>query len=148
MGAIDVRAAEARRVRRIGRSALTWRETASAYLSLTKPRIIMLLLITTIPTMSLAAKGVPSVWLMTATVIGGTLAAGGANAINCYLDRDIDELMHRTQGRPLPLGKIDPASALVFALVLEVAAFVLLSFAANVLSACLALSATAFYVFV
>ena len=149
MGAIDVRAAEARRVRRIGRRpALTWRETASAYLSLTKPRIIMLLLITTIPTMILAAKGLPSVWLMTATVIGGTLAAGGANAINCYLDRDIDELMHRTQGRPLPLGKIEPVNALIFALVLEAAAFALLSFEANVLAACLALSATAFYVFV
>ena len=148
MGAIDVGAPEARGVRRRGRPALTLRETASAYLSLTKPRIIMLLLITTIPTMILAAKGVPSVWLMTATVIGGTLAAGGANAINCYLDRDIDELMHRTQGRPLPLGKIEPANALIFALALEAAAFALLSFEANVLAACLALSATAFYVFV
>jgi len=139
MGAIDVR---------LARPALTWRETASAYLALTKPRIITLLLITTVPTMILAAKGVPSAWLMAATVIGGTLAAGGANAINCYLDRDIDELMHRTQGRPLPLGKIEPANALVFALVLEAAAFALLTFEANVLAACLALSATAFYVFV
>ena len=132
----------------LARPALGWRETASAYLSLTKPRIISLLLITTVPTMILAAKGVPSVALMVATVVGGTLAAGGANAINCYLDRDIDELMHRTAGRPLPMGKVEPASALIFALVLEAAAFALLTVAANVLAASLALAATAFYVFV
>jgi protoheme IX farnesyltransferase len=130
------------------RPALSLREMGSAYLSLTKPRIISLLLITTIPTMILAAKGVPSLWLIFATVVGGSLAAGGANAINCYLDRDIDEIMHRTQGRPLPLGKIEPLSALVFALVLEVAAFGLLAVSSNLLAALLALSATAFYVFV
>ncbi len=132
----------------LARPALSWRETAGAYLSLTKPRIISLLLITTVPTMILAAKGVPSIALMAATVIGGSLAAGGANAINCYVDRDIDELMHRTSGRPLPMGKVEPASALIFALALEAAAFVLLALAANVLAACLALAATAFYVFV
>ena len=130
------------------RPALSLRETASAYLSLTKPRIISLLLITTVPAMILAAKGVPSLWLMFATVVGGTLAAGGANAINCYLDRDIDEIMHRTRGRPLPLGRIDPLSALIFALTLEVAAFALLTLSANLLAASLALSATLFYVFV
>jgi protoheme IX farnesyltransferase len=130
------------------RPALSWRETASAYLALTKPRIISLLLITTIPTMILAAKGVPSLWLMAATVIGGSLAAGGANAINCYIDRDIDEIMHRTQGRPLPLGRMEPASALIFAIALEVAAFALLALSSNVLAASLALSATLFYVFV
>ena len=84
------------------RPTLTWRDTAAAYLSLSKPRIITLLLITTVPAMILADKGLPSMWLMLATVVGGTLAAGGANAFNCYLDRDIDELMHRTQRRPLP----------------------------------------------
>ncbi|MBI5285304.1 MAG: protoheme IX farnesyltransferase [Chloroflexi bacterium] len=128
--------------------ALTWRETASAYVSLTKPRIISLLLITTIPTMVLANKGVPSLWLMFATLVGGTLAAGGANAINCYLDRDIDEIMHRTQGRPLPLGKMEPLSAIVFGLTLELVAFALLAGSSNLLAACLALSATLFYVFV
>ena len=130
------------------RPALTWRETASAYVSLTKPRIISLPLITTIPTMVLANKGVPSLWLMLATLIGGTLAAGGANAINCYLDRDIDEIMHRTQGRPLPLGKMEPLSAIVFGLTLELVAFALLASSSNLLAASLALSATLFYVFV
>src|SRR6185437_15238873 len=122
----------------------SWRETLNAYYALTKPGIIALLLITTVPTMILADKGIPSLWLMFATVLGGTLAAGGANAINCYIDRDIDQVMHRTQGRPLPMGKIDPTSALIFALALEVVAFVLLFLAANLLAAVLALSATAF----
>jgi heme o synthase len=81
-------------------------------------------------------------------VVGGSLAAGGANAINCYIDRDIDEIMHRTQGRPLPLGRIEPAHALWFALVLEAAAFLLLAATSNALAASLALSATLFYVFV
>ena len=130
------------------RGRLSVRDTLSSYLSLTKPRIIAELLITTVPAMVLAQQGWPSTWLILATVIGGTLAAGGANAINCYLDRDIDEIMHRTQGRPLPLGKIEPASALVFALTLEVAAFVLLLSTSNLLAAGLAMSATAFYVFI
>jgi protoheme IX farnesyltransferase len=128
--------------------ALTWRETAAAYVSLSKPRIITLLLITTVPAMILANDGLPSLWLMFATVVGGTLAAGGANAFNCYVDRDIDELMHRTQGRPLPLGKIEPANALVFGVALEVLAFALLALSSNLLAATLALSATWFYVFV
>ena len=127
---------------------LSLRSTLSAYISLTKPRIIVELLITTVPAMVLAEQGWPSWWLVIATVLGGTLAAGGANAINCYLDRDIDEIMHRTQGRPLPLGKMEPASALAFALVLEVLAFVLLLTTSNLLAATLALSATAFYVFI
>ncbi len=130
------------------RSRLSVRDTLASYLSLTKPRIIAELLITTVPAMVLAQQGWPSTWLVLATVVGGTLAAGGANAINCYLDRDIDEIMHRTQGRPLPLGKIEPASALAFALTLEVAAFVLLLSTSNLLAAGLAMSATAFYVFI
>ena len=132
----------------ISRPALSLRETASAYVALTKPRIISLLLITTVPAMVLANKGMPSLWLIVATVLGGTLAAGGANAINCYLDRDIDEKMHRTQGRPLPLGKMEPMQALVFALAREVIAFALLAATSNLLAAVLALSATAFYVFI
>jgi protoheme IX farnesyltransferase len=123
-------------------------DTLGAYVALTKPRIISLLVITSVPAMILADKGMPSLWLIFATVLGGTLAAGGANAINCYIDRDIDEVMHRTQGRPLPLGKMEPASALIFALVLEVAAFALLLVTSNLLAAVLAVSATAFYVFI
>ena len=119
-----------------------------AYIALTKPRIIELLLITTIPTMVLAQSGWPSVALMAITMLGGTLAAGGANAINMFIDRDIDKLMVRTQGRPLVTGAITPKSALVFAITLEVVAFAVLAIGANLLAACLALSATLFYVFV
>jgi protoheme IX farnesyltransferase len=117
-----------------------------AYIALTKPRIIELLLITTVPTMVLAEGGWPSTWLVIVTLIGGTLAAGGANAINMYVDRDIDRLMVRTQNRPLVTGAVAPRNALVFAVLLEIAAFVVLWVGANLLSAVLALSATAFYV--
>lgn len=118
------------------------------YVALTKPRIIELLLVTTLPTMFVARRGVPSVGLMLATLVGGALAAGGANAINMVVDRDIDRVMHRTQGRPLVTGVVTPTAALVFALVLEAVAFVELWAAVNLLSAVLALSATLFYVFV
>ncbi len=124
------------------------RGRVGAYIALTKPRIIELLLVTTIPTMVLAQSGWPSLSLMVITMIGGTLAAGGANAINMYIDRDIDKLMVRTQGRPLVTGAVTPKSALVFAITLEVVAFAVLAIGANVLAACLALSATLFYVFV
>jgi protoheme IX farnesyltransferase len=116
------------------------------YLALTKPRIVELLLITTVPTMILAADGWPGWRLVAVTLIGGSLAAGGANAANMYVDRDIDAKMLRTQGRPLVTGAIAPAHALVFAAALEVVAFVVLAAGANLLSAVLALSATAFYV--
>lgn len=119
-----------------------------AYVALTKPRIIELLLITTVPTMIVAEQGLPALWLMVATVLGGTLAAGGANAINMYVDRDIDALMERTKDRPLVTGVVSPASALVFALTIEALAFVWLWAFVNLLSAVLALSATCFYVFV
>jgi protoheme IX farnesyltransferase len=127
-------------------SRRTATSTVGAYVALTKPRIIELLLITTVPTMVLAEGGWPSTWLVIVTLLGGTLAAGGANAINMYVDRDIDRLMERTRNRPLVTGAIAPRDALVFALVLEVAAFVVLWAGANLLSAVLALSATAFYV--
>jgi heme o synthase len=120
--------------------------TIGAYVALTKPRIIELLLITTVPTMVLAAQGWPSTALVAATLVGGALAAGGANAINMYVDRDIDRLMVRTRDRPLVTGRVRPRDALVFAVVLEAVAFVVLWAGANVLSAALALSATAFYV--
>jgi heme o synthase len=119
-----------------------------SYLALTKPRIVELLLVTTLPTMFVAKGGVPSWWLMVATLVGGALAAGGANAINMVVDRDIDRVMHRTSNRPLVTGEVTPKAALVFAIVLEVVAFVELWLVVNLLSACLAVAATLFYVFV
>ena len=118
------------------------------FVALTKPRIIELLLVTTLPTMVVAQRGLPPLWLVVATLAGGTLAAGGANAINMWHDRDIDALMKRTANRPLVTGLVQPTEALVFALALEVGAFLLLWGTVNLLSAVLAVSATAFYVFV
>ncbi len=117
-----------------------------AYIALTKPRIIELLLITTVPTMVLAEGGWPPWSLVAITLLGGTLAAGSANAINMYVDRDIDALMARTQDRPLVTGVIEPRNALIFALTLQVLAFAVLWAGANLLSAVLAFSAAAFYV--
>jgi protoheme IX farnesyltransferase len=117
-----------------------------AYVALTKPRIIELLLVTTLPAMFVAAHRVPSVRLMVLTVLGGSLAAGGANVFNMVYDRDIDALMERTRNRPLVTGAVTPLAAMVFAVVLEGAAFVLLWSTVNLLSAILALSATVFYV--
>src|SRR5262249_32909702 len=100
------------------------RTKVGAYIALTKPRIIELLLVTTVPTMILAEQGIPRLTLILATLVGGTLAAGGANAINMFVDRDIDRLMPRTQHRPLVTGAVTPRAALIFALTLEVLAFV------------------------
>jgi protoheme IX farnesyltransferase len=122
--------------------------TVGAYVRLTKPRVIELLLVTAVPPMFLAAGGWPSPWLVLTVVVGGALAAGGANTINCWIERDRDQLMQRTVGRPLPQGEIEPSRALVFGIVLNVVAFVLLAIAANLLAAVLTLSATLFYVFV
>jgi protoheme IX farnesyltransferase len=127
---------------------LSFRAKVGGYVALTKPRIIELLLITTVPTMFVAQQGVPPVWLMVATVLGGALAAGGANAINMVIDQDIDKLMKRTSGRPLVTGVMTGRNALIFALTLEALAFVWLWAFANLLSAVLAISATLFYVFV
>jgi heme o synthase len=124
------------------------RETIRHYVALTKPRIIELLLVTTVPTMIVAQRGMPSWWLIVATMVGGTLAAGGANAFNMYIDRDIDRLMPRTQHRPIVTGRVKPRDALIFATALTVASFVWLATFVNTLSAVLALSASAFYVFV
>jgi protoheme IX farnesyltransferase len=117
-----------------------------AYVALTKPRIVELLLLTTVPVMFLAQRGVPSLWLVVATVVGGTLAAGSANALNCVVDRDIDEQMLRTRRRPLPRHEVSARSALVFGIVLGVVATVWLGLAVNWLSSMLALAANAFYV--
>jgi protoheme IX farnesyltransferase len=124
------------------------RASAGAYLALTKPRIIELLLVTTVPTMVLAAQGMPSLGLVLATLVGGSLAAGSANALNCYYDRDIDVLMHRTQRRPLARDVVAPRRALVFGLVLGVLATAELALTTNALSAVLAVAAIAFYVLV
>jgi protoheme IX farnesyltransferase len=127
---------------------LPLRARAAAYVALTKPRIIELLLVTTVPTMVVAARGLPRIGLMIATVLGGTMAAGGANAINMYVDRDIDKVMHRTRHRPLVTGVIEARNALIFAIGLEIVAFLFLWATVNFLSAVLAVSATLFYVFV
>ncbi|MGH9225628.1 MAG: heme o synthase [Acidimicrobiales bacterium] len=124
------------------------RSRFAAYVALTKPRIIELLLITTVPTMVVAQRGMPPLGLIAATLVGGALAAAGANAINMYVDRDIDRIMARTRGRPLVTGEIRPANALRFAIALEVVAAVELWVLVNPLSAVLAVSATLFYVFV
>ena len=121
---------------------------ARGYVALTKPRIIELLLVTTLPTMVVAQRGLPPLSLMVWTLLGGSLAAGGANAINMVVDRDIDAVMHRTRDRPLVTGLLTPRAALTFAIGLEVAAFAVLASRVNALSAVLAVSATLFYVFV
>src|SRR5688500_12343813 len=123
-------------------------DSVRAYIALIKPRIIELLLVTTVPTMVLAEQGIPSLWLMAAVVIGGTLAAGGANALNMYVDRDIDPVMRRTRQRPLPQHSVAPRNALVFGVGLSLVAFAWLAMTVNLLSALLAVSAIAFYVFV
>ena len=118
------------------------------YVALTKPRIIELLLVTTLPTMVVAQRGMPPFALMAWTLVGGSFAAGGANAINMVVDRDIDALMQRTRNRPLVTGVLSPRAALTFAIGLEVLAFAVLAWQVNLLSAVLACSATLFYVFV
>lgn len=118
-----------------------------AYAGLTKPRIIELLLITTVPVMFLAARGLPPLWPVVATLIGGTLSAGSANALNCYVDRDIDERMRRTRRRALPTATVSPGAALTFGVVLGVVSTAWLAVTVNVLSAGLALAANLFYVF-
>jgi heme o synthase len=119
-----------------------------AYVALTKPRIIELLLVTTVPVMFLAAGGAPPLWPVVATLVGGTLAAGSANTLNCVIDRDIDEAMRRTRRRPLPTHSVAPAAALLFGLVLGAVATVWLGVTVNWLSASLALAANLFYVVV
>ncbi len=119
-----------------------------AFVALTKPRIVELLLVTTVPSMILAEGGLPSVWLIAATLVGGAMSAGGANALNMYVDRDIDRLMHRTRNRPLVTGAVRDTEAIVFATTLTAGSFVWLWAFVNLLSAALATAAAAFYVFV
>ena len=123
-------------------------DLARGYLALTKPRIIELLLVTTVPAMVVAERGLPSLWLVLLTLVGGSFAAGSANTINCYVDRDIDTRMHRTSRRPLPAAVVTPAEALRFGVLLGVVATLWLGLLVNWLSAVLALAAIGFYVFV
>lgn len=124
------------------------RDVLAAYLALTKPRIIELLLVTTIPAMFLAAGGVPPLLLVLNTLVGGCLAAASANVFNCVLDRDIDEQMRRTRRRPLPRHVVSPAAATAFGFVLGLASTLWLGYLVNTMSALLALTANVFYVFV
>ncbi|MDP3984354.1 MAG: heme o synthase [Acidimicrobiia bacterium] len=124
------------------------RTRLSAYVALTKPRIIELLLITTVPAMVLAAGGWPETWLVVVTLVGGTLSAAGANVLNCVYDADIDEMMRRTRGRPLARHEITPKNALIFGISLGVAGFLVLWLTSNLLAATLSTAALLFYVFV
>ncbi|MGH8951270.1 MAG: heme o synthase [Acidimicrobiia bacterium] len=124
------------------------RSRVASYFALTKPRIIELLLITTVPSMVLAAGGWPGTWLVLATLIGGSLSAGGANALNNYVDRDIDQIMRRTRARPLARQDVAPVNALIFGIVLGVAGFTFLWVATNLLAAVISTAALLFYVFV
>ncbi|HZR39116.1 MAG TPA: heme o synthase [Ktedonobacteraceae bacterium] len=124
------------------------RQTISNYIDLMKPHVTVLLLGTTVAAMAIAYRGLPSLGLVLATLVGGALAAGSANSLNCYLDRDIDQIMGRTQRRALPAGKVQPRQALVFGIIIGIASFVILSTFVNLLSAILACSAILFYVIV
>jgi protoheme IX farnesyltransferase len=123
-----------------------WRATFGAYLALTKPRVIELLLVTTLPTMVLAAHGFPPLTLIATTLVGGALAAGAANVLNCYLDRDIDAVMNRTRRRPTVTGAVSPTATLVFGITLGVVALAILWFLVNPISAVFAAGAIAIYV--
>jgi protoheme IX farnesyltransferase len=131
----------------VGASARPWTAVARDYLVLTKPSIILLLLITTVPAMVLAEGGWPSTGLVLATLVGGLLAAGGAGAVNMYIDRDIDALMHRTRTRPIPRGTVSPRAALLFGLTLGAASGPWLWVTVNATSALLAVAAFLFYAF-
>ncbi|MEP6461820.1 MAG: heme o synthase [Frankiaceae bacterium] len=122
--------------------------TVRAYVALTKPRIIELLLVTTLPAMVLAAGGLPGLRIAAVTMLGGTLAAGSANALNCYLDRDIDVLMRRTERRPLATATVSPHEAVIFGLVLGAISVGMFAATVNLLSAALTAAAILFYVLI
>jgi heme o synthase len=124
------------------------RQTISNYIDLMKPHVTVLLLGTTVAAMAIADRGLPPLGIVLATLLGGAMSAGSANCINCYIDRDIDQVMGRTQRRSLPSGKVQPTQALIFGLALGVGSFLILAVFVNLLSALLATSAILFYVFV
>jgi protoheme IX farnesyltransferase len=131
-----------------GTSRIGVKRKVKAYVSLTKPRVMELLLVTTVPTMFLAQGGIPNLWLVFATLVGGALSAGSASSFNCYIDRDIDRIMKRTKDRALVTGDVSDREALVFSYVMGVASIVWLALLVNPLSAALSLFAILFYVFV
>jgi len=124
------------------------RTTISSYIDLMKPHVTVLLLGTTVAAMAIADRGLPPLGLVLATLLGGAMSAGSANCINCYIDRDIDQVMGRTQRRSLPSGKVQSTQALIFGLALGIGSFIILAVFVNLLSALLATSAILFYVFV
>lgn len=124
------------------------RQSISSYINLMKPHVTVLLLGVTVATMAIAKQGLPDLGLVLATLIGGAMSAGSANCINCYIDRDIDQVMTRTQRRSLPSGKVQPVQALIFGLFLGVGSFVVFALFVNLLCALLSLAAILFYVFV
>src|SRR5579884_2494126 len=124
------------------------RRTISSYINLMKPHVTVLLLGTTVAAMAIAYRGLPPLGLVLATLLGGAMAAGSANSLNCYIDRDIDQVMGRTQRRSLPAGKVSPTNALIFGIALGIGSFVILAVFVNLLSAALALGANLFYIVV
>lgn len=132
----------------LARKPLGFGRKAKAYFELTKPRVIELLLVSTVPTMILAQRGIPDLWLMIATVVGGAFSAGSANSFNCYIDADIDKIMGRTKGRPLVTGELTKREAYVFAWALGVLSVLWLGLLVNLLAAALSLAAILFYVFI
>ncbi|HLJ32990.1 MAG TPA: UbiA family prenyltransferase, partial [Ktedonobacteraceae bacterium] len=124
------------------------RQVIANYVDLMKPHVTVLLLGVTVAAMAIAYQGLPPLALIIPTLLGGAMAAGSANCINCYIDRDIDQIMGRTQRRSLPAGRVEPGQALIFGVMLGVGAFFILTLFVNLLSAVLACSAILFYVFV
>ena len=139
-GLIDQRDAAER-----GPSSASFTDVVGAYVGLTKPRIIELLLVTTLPTMVIAQRGLPDLWLVVATMVGGTLAAGSANTFNSYFERDIDAKMKRTRRRPMPNHRVPERNALIFGVVLGICAFATLYLFVNALAAWLGVAAIVFY---
>ena len=133
---------------RVERDRVTPLRKLKAYVALTKPRVIELLLVTTVPVMILAANGIPNLWLVLGTLFGGTLSAASANAFNCYIDRDIDRVMDRTKKRPLVTGELKDGEALAFAWITGVVSVLFLAIFVNWLAAALSLGAILFYVFI
>ncbi|HTI14119.1 MAG TPA: heme o synthase [Dictyobacter sp.] len=126
----------------------TWRKTIGNYVNLIKPHVTVLLLGVTVAAMAIAQRGFPPLGLVLATLLGGAMAAGSANALNCYIDRDIDQIMGRTSRRSLPSGRVKPTTALIFGILLGIGSFGILFAFVNLLSAVLAFAAILFYVFV
>ncbi len=124
------------------------RQTIASYVNLIKPHVTVLLLGTTVAAMAIAYQGLPPLGLIIATLLGGAMAAGSANCINCYIDRDIDQIMGRTQRRSLPSGKVQPREALIFGIILGAGSFVIFTVFVNLLSAVLSFGAILFYVFI